>query len=56
MLKEDVRDYKFSDVKHRLDEIDNELTQYESKDDGQNDNILTMMPDIQHKSDADFME
>ena len=57
MLAEDIKDYKFSDLKHRLGEIDSQLTQFDlQKEDGANDNILTMMPDVKHKSDGDFME
>ena len=57
MLAEDIKDYKFSDIKHRLAEIDSQLTQFDvQKEDGANDNILTMMPDVKHKSDGDFME
>lgn len=59
MLLEDLRNYKFSDIKNRLVQIDNELAQFDAvqKDDGpQSDNIYSMLPDIQHKSDADFMD
>jgi hypothetical protein len=57
MNKQDLHDYKFSDIKHRMAEIDNELATLDSKDDGpKDDNIYAMMPLVQHKTDSDFMD
>lgn len=57
MLAQDLKDYKFSDIKKRLSEIDSQLAQFEQeKMEGANDNVYTMMPEVKHKSDGDFME
>ena len=55
MFEENLKDYRFTDIKQRMAELDSQLSQVEAEPQA-SDDIFAMMPTVQHKSDGDFMD